>query len=430
MMSEPRLELRLGAPVAATDGTVGHLRQIMFDPQQQRVGALGIRRRMLPPRDSVIALTHVVAADDQAVRLNCTRAELEQPFAVPATELQILRHGLPVHSTTRRAGRLERLLVSPHGNLQHLVIRQNNPLRPDLLVPANLVQQIDAQGIRLTATQTEVDQLGIYRLDQAIRTDVERALWEHAPVHTHDSYTIDVTVSGGHVILRGHTRTNADQVQAEQVARAVPGVLSVTNAIIADGELVNAVAQALADDPRLYGLRVFVRVAHGIVTLGGEVPDVEARNAAGAVAADVPGVRGVVNEVCAPGVVFDPWAQRVLQPRIGQSVYANGIPLGQVERLVIDPADRGVREFVVAARLSNRERHILLPIRAVEDVTTGGVFLNSDVQTVAEYGDFDPAQFAVPAPDWQPPFPYTTADVLIRQQPATTVRREPEAIAA
>jgi hypothetical protein len=207
-------------------------------------------------------------------------------------------------------------------------------------------------------------------------------------------------------------------------------VLSVTNAIIADGELVNAVAQALADDPRLYGLRVFVRVAHGIVTLGGEVPDVEARNAAGAVAADVPGVRGVVNEVCAPGVVFDPWAQRVLQPRIGQSVYANGIPLGQVERLVIDPADRGVREFVVAARLSNRERHILLPIRAVEDVTTGGVFLNSDVQTVAEYGDFDPAQFAVPAPDWQPPFPYTTADVLIRQQPATTVRREPEAIAA
>jgi len=429
-MSEPRLELRLGAPVAATDGTVGHLRQIMFDPQQQRVAALGIRRRRLPPRDSVIARAHVVAADDQAVRLNCTRAELEQPFAVPATEMQILRHGLPVHSTARRAGRLERLLVSPAGDLQHLVIRQNNPLRPDLLVPANLVQQIDERGIRLTATQTEVDQLGIYRLDQAIRADVERALWEHAPVHTHDSYTVGVTVSGGHAVLRGHTRTTADRLQIEQVTRTVPGVHSVTNTIIADGELVNAVAQAPANDPRLHGLRVFVRVTHGIVTLGGEVPGAEARRTAGEIAAGVPGVRRVVNEVRAPGVVFDPGAQRMLQPRIGQSVYTNGIPLGQVERLVIDPADRGVRELVVAAQLSNRERHIVLPIRAVEDVTTGGVFLNSDVQTVAEYGDFDPAQFAVPAPDWQPPFPYTTADVLIHREPAATVRREPEAIAA
>ncbi|MFP4435742.1 MAG: BON domain-containing protein [Chloroflexaceae bacterium] len=430
MMSEPRLELRLGAPVAATDGTVGHLRQIMFDPQQQRVAALGIRRRMFPPHDSIIPLAHVAAADDQAVRLSCTRTELEQPFAVPATELQILRHGLPVHSTAGRAGRLERLLVSPAGDLQHLVIRQNNPLRPDLLVPANLVQQIDERGIRLTATQTEVDKLEIYRRDQAIRDDVERTLWEHAPVRTHDSYTIGVTVSGGHVVLRGHTRTTADQMQAEQVARAVPGVRSVTNAIIADGELVNAVAQALANDSRLHGLRVFVRVAYGIVTLGGEVPTAEARNAAGEATAGVPGVRGIINEVRAPGVVFDPWAQRVLQPRIGQSVYANSIPLGQVERLVIDPADRGVRELVVAARLSNRERHMLLPIRAVEDVTNGGVFLNSDVQTVAEYGDFDPAQFAVPAPDWQPPFPYTTADVLIRQEPVTTVQWEPEAIAA
>src|SRR5690606_6729595 len=121
------------------------------------------------------------------------------------------------------------------------------------------------------------------------------------------------------------------KVRAARVARRVPGVLRVENRIVTDGEVAVAVAQALASDAQTREQRILVHAGHGVVTLGGEISSDNIRAAAEEVAAGVPQVRGVINKIRTPGVVVDPAKQRVLQPRIGQGIYARDMVLGRIE---------------------------------------------------------------------------------------------------
>jgi hypothetical protein len=58
--------------------------------------------------------------------------------------------------------------------------------------------------------------------------------------------TIDITVRGGGVSLRGYAATPVSKARAEVAASSIAGVLRVVNQIVTDGELVAAVEQALA----------------------------------------------------------------------------------------------------------------------------------------------------------------------------------------
>jgi hypothetical protein len=49
----------------------------------------------------------------------------------------------------------------------------------------------------------------------------------------------------------------------------------------------------------------------------------------------------------------------------------------------------------------------------VHEVTEGGVMLRISGIDAARYPDFDPANFVAPDAGWQPPHPYTHADVLL-----------------
>ncbi len=246
-------------------------------------------------------------------------------------------------------------------------------------------------------------------------------------IHALDLDTIDVAVNDGVVILSGHATTPTSKARAERAARQVPGVQGVVNQIVTDGEVELEVAQALAHDPRTRGQHIFVSANHGIVTLSGALDSADTRAAAEEVAGSVPLVRGVINEIQAPGVVVDPAKQRVLQPQIGHDVHADDALLGRVELVVISPRNRRVTAFVARGRLPALphaeadtspvdiplvERQLLIPIDVVLDVTEGGVLLTISLAEATRYPDFNPSEFVAPDPSWQPPYPYTHADVM------------------
>ncbi len=146
------------------------------------------------------------------------------------------------------------------------------------------------------------------------------------------------------------------------------------------------------------------------------------------VAASVPQVRGVVNDIQTPGVVVDPAKQRVLQPRIGDDVHADDMVLGRVERVIVSLRNRRVAAFVVRGRfpdprratddmlpgdMPREERRVVIPIEVVQDVTDGGVLLTIGGVEAARFPNFDPGDFVAPATGWHPPYPYTHADVLL-----------------
>jgi osmotically-inducible protein OsmY len=114
---------------------------------------------------------------------------------------------------------------------------------------------------------------------------------------------IFIDVEGDGVRLRGRVRTMPQKYIAGVLVERMTGIGVVTNELIADPEVVRAVADALAQDERTapYVLRVDSR--HGIVVLRGEVPNEATQQAALEIALGMPLVSSVRNQIVTGGVV-------------------------------------------------------------------------------------------------------------------------------
>jgi osmotically-inducible protein OsmY len=132
------------------------------------------------------------------------------------------------------------------------------------------------------------------RAEKKTYTRVRRVLWDYEPLRaSHAEIFIDV--EGNQVRLRGRVRTQPQKLIASGIVARMPEVGEVVNELIADPDVVRAVADALAQDERTaaYVLRVDAR--HGVVTLRGEVPSQAVQDAAMAIASEVPLVATVRN---------------------------------------------------------------------------------------------------------------------------------------
>jgi hypothetical protein len=235
-----------------------------------------------------------------------------------------------------------------------------------------------------------------------------------------------VTVDDGAASLSGHVGTATDMVNAARAVGQAPGVREVQNDLVADDDLVNQVAQALAHDERTRHETIFVAVRAGVVILSGQGNSARARAAAEECAGQVPSVRGVSNYIEAPGVVVSAARERVLQPRVGQEVFARDMSLGRVERVIIDPQNRRVVSMLVRGQFPARQdadlpwgsyepvedRRLLIPAAWIESVTPTVAQLSVNGAEAAAHDDFKSADFAQPGRAWRPPYPFTTTDCL------------------
>lgn len=120
---------------------------------------------------------------------------------------------------------------------------------------------------------------------------------------------INVDTQAGTVTLRGKVASADEKRAAEEVARTIDGVTAVKNELqvvsnaerktvnAKDSDLKDSVQRRIKQDTRLKGSDIDVRVDAGVVTLMGDVQDVNARARASEVARSVPGVRSVKNEL-------------------------------------------------------------------------------------------------------------------------------------
>jgi osmotically-inducible protein OsmY len=138
------------------------------------------------------------------------------------------------------------------------------------------------------------------RSEKRTFTRVRRVLWDYEPLRaSHAEIYIDV--DGDHVRLRGRVRTLPQKLIAEVLVRRMTGVGSVTNDLVADPEVVRAVADALAQDERTAAYVIRVEARHGVVTLLGEVATEAVQAAALEIASSVPLVHSVRNEMTVGG---------------------------------------------------------------------------------------------------------------------------------
>ena len=348
---------------------------------------------------------------------------IESPAQQPHEALA-LRSGQQVFCRDGHAGHVTSLLLDPRGQVQQFVMRLGH-LGHEVIVPVDWVGESDAENVHLSVNRHALEGLPGYRPDNVIAAEVDRALWNDDVLRQSDYHEINVTVSNGIVILNGYVMTASIKARAEQASRRVLDVLGVEDHLIPDDQVVIAVAQALAHDARTREQRVYVNARSGFVSLSGNVSSTAVRAAVEECAAGVPVVRGVLNHVQALGVARDDAEQRVLQPQVGTEIYASDIRLGQVERAIISPHNRRVTAIVAHGQFPDPgvlpvemlhaapEWHTVIPISAVSDVNASGVLLRITSVEAARLADFDPARFVTPDANWQLPYPYHLADVML-----------------
>jgi len=476
-MVEPRWEVKIGSPVTATDGDYGRLQQLLVDPGQERVVGLLVRPHGWLPYHPVVVPENVIAdASENEVRLNINREQVEalpeylpdavlvmdgrnyevhdkwspiggkqvevgsaanleaggmisNPFTRPEPHHLglLVRAGQRVFCREEPAGWVALLLLEPDGRVTGFVLHTGPLIGRNLIVPITWVHQVDGNRVYLSVGKKDLRGLHDYGLDDALMVDVKNALWSDEILRNTDDKEIGISVEDGVVRLRGHVVTQRNKRKAEDAARSVPGVLDVENCLIVDDDLVLQVAQTLGKNELTRSERIAVGAQNGFITLNGEVGSAAIRDAAEAIAASVPQVRGVVNYLHAPNIIIDYKDEPIWQPYIGQEVSAADMQLGQVEKVVIDPRNRRVTAFVARGyfpdpqdkdgyRLPSdepqEERRIVIPMHVVGSVTDGSVLLEVSGAEAALCRSFELADFIDPPAEWQPPYPYRWEQVL------------------
>jgi osmotically-inducible protein OsmY len=140
--------------------------------------------------------------------------------------------------------------------------------------------------------------VAVERSNEDIRQDVERALWDIPTVRTTNP-PLTLEVSNGVVTISGVVRSRTMSQQIHATAAAVEGVKEVHTNVENDASIELAVAHRLSADEELrrWSPRIWVSAYHGDVRLEGPIAEPAVAERAAELAATVPGVRQVINEL-------------------------------------------------------------------------------------------------------------------------------------
>jgi osmotically-inducible protein OsmY len=295
------LKFRFDSGIMASDGEEGKLTQVIADSQQRTVTHLGIRVGLLFGKTCYLPIQYVSEATTNLVTVSASQDEILTYTSIP--EGAPLTHSTGVMVAGKRIGHLTQLTFHRETLvLRHLVIEHGSR---EVLLPASVVTSITSRQISADLGGTSVARLTIYRPDEELRQAVYDAIYNYSRLRV-ELAGIAIHAIDGVVWLHGYVSNDLNRRMVEDQLWHIPGLAELHNELIADNELAANVSMALARDSRTATQHIGVYPKFGQVHLRGRALTAEARQDAGTIAATVPGVNSVVNEL-----LIDPNAQVV-----------------------------------------------------------------------------------------------------------------------
>jgi osmotically-inducible protein OsmY len=324
-------------------------------------------------------------------------------------------------------GLITKLLRNPSGQVSHIAVRTARLFGRHKMVPIAMISEVTSLRALLSITRDEFMDLPGYPTDQFILEEVDRALWKDIVVRDTDYDEIDVQVRDGIITLNGHVITSMIQWRVETAVKNIPGSLGVKSYLIPDDKLTVEVAQALGHIEQYSGSKFYTKVEQGVVVLVGEVSSTTIRDQAVQCIAEIPWVRGIINEIRVTGIVLEPEDQRFLQPVIGKELQFKDALSVTIRKVIINPHNRRVVAMVGLGRFpapprqesklgyggeNSPESLVVLPVGLILHLTRSTGYLRINSAETNEYEDYDPSRYITPDKDWLPPYPYCTDEVL------------------
>ncbi|MCB0108255.1 MAG: BON domain-containing protein [Caldilineaceae bacterium] len=239
---------------------------------------------------------------------------------------------------------------------------------------------------------------------------------------------VAITVQDDVVVLTGHVQLTTHITQVSRAIYQMDSMTQLENQLVADDGLAATVAFALGNHERTHGEQIIVKAHRGFIYLMGSVSSAAICCIASRIAASVSQVRGIINQIQAPDVVFDGAYEALLQPLIGQGIYTANDEFGNVRQVIINPHNRRVVAVVVdmcgitqamlnalpsASNDMPLERRIVISIEELHRMPSGALFLTTRSDRVGAFVAFNKTTYIAPPADWRPPFPYVLSDVLL-----------------
>ncbi len=285
-------KFRFDAQVEASDGEAGKLVKVFVQSQQRTVSHVGIQVGLVFGKTYYLPIDLVSKASSDVVTISITLDEIEKLVIKPdGTELS---RSTGMMAAGKRIGQLTQLTISQETRrLRHLVIQRGSR---EILVPASAVSNLNARQISVDLEGTPASQLTVYRPDEQLHQAVHDAIYDYPRLRV-ELAGITIHAVDGVVWLRGYVSSDLNRRMVEDQLQNIPGLAELHNELIADSELAASVSMALAHDPRTAREHIGVYPKFGDVHLRGKVTTSEARQSAGIIAAKVPGVKHVANEL-------------------------------------------------------------------------------------------------------------------------------------
>ena len=327
----------------------------------------------------------------------------------------------------QKVGRISKLLPGSEGQVFYLIIRTTHFWGRHKILPIGLVREFNPKGVWISIDRSKFQELPDYRSDGSIKEEIENALWNDETLRATDFYEINVQVINGVVTLTGHITGIINQGRIDNVIGNVKGILGVKIHLVADDKLLLNVADALTPIERIEGNHVFAKVENGVVVLSGRATSPEGRNSAERRAANVPQVRGVINNISAPGFDTRTVDQRFIQPVIGEKIFFTDGVVGIVKQVIINPDNRRVVDMIIegpfpdkqpgpgpitAGGIETHENLAVISISLIRFLTRNSGFLTIESTEINRYRNFNASIFCAPNTDWLPPYPYHIENVM------------------
>jgi osmotically-inducible protein OsmY len=289
-------KFRFGSKIYCSDGEEGVLSNISFAASTSRLSHIGVRVGHFFAKTVYLPFAAVVSASGEEIVLQVSRAELSSASQHAPSEILFDRKSVIRNTTTGAEGLLKLVAVQPRsGELAYLVVHNLRPSQ-DTLLRREVLTKLETGRITIAVSEAQLHALLPYRSDRELQRDVEKILFDLAPLHV-DFCGMNVRVLDGVLYLDGNISSSLRGEMVADQSVGVIGLLEVKNRLIGDDQLASDLALALGHDPRMRDLSIGVYPRLGVVRLSGAVHNAQEKAAAEEIASAYPGVRSVINDL-------------------------------------------------------------------------------------------------------------------------------------
>ena len=285
-----------GSKVYCSDGQEGVLSTISFAVSTCRLSHIGVRVGRFFGKTVYLPFAAVVSANGEEITLQVTCAELSSASQQPPSEVLLNRKSVIRNTATGAEGLLKIVAVQPRsGELAYLVAHNLHPGQ-DTLLRREVLTKLETGLITIAIPEAQLSALPPYRSDRELQRDIEKILFDLAPLHV-DLRGMNIRVLDGVLYLDGNISSSLRGEMVADQSVGVVGLLEVKNRLIGDDQLASDLALALGHDPRTRDLPIGIYPCLGVVRLSGAVHNAQEKRAAEEIARAFPGVRSVTNDL-------------------------------------------------------------------------------------------------------------------------------------